>query len=92
MMRQLFFFFLWGLFVYLLWKVLFPDTRHSHNGGAPDGKMEVMVHDPNCNTFIPRPEALPKKIGGKTFYFCSRKCMKEFRARTRKGTPPTQQT
>ena len=83
--RLLFVFFLWGLFVYLLWKVLFPGTGHPNRDSASDGKMEVMVHDPNCNTFIPRPEALAKKIGGKTVYFCSRKCMKEFRARTRKG-------
>ncbi len=90
MMGRLFVFLLWGLFIYLLWKVLFPDHRHPQNKEPQDVKMEVMVHDPNCNTFIPRPEALSKKIDGKTHYFCSRKCMKEFRARTRGGTPTQQ--
>ncbi|NOY53363.1 MAG: hypothetical protein GXP58_07035 [Deltaproteobacteria bacterium] len=89
-MGRFFVFLLWGLFVYLLWKVLFPGSRHPHSEETPETTMEIMVHDPNCNTFIPRPEALSRKIGGKTHYFCSRKCMKEFRTRTHKETPNQQ--
>ena len=38
-----------------------------------------MVRDPNCGVYIPRSDALRKRAGGNTYYFCSRKCRDEFR-------------
>jgi len=44
---------------------------------APLG--EEMVKDPNCDTYIPKADAIKKKVGGETRYFCSQKCLDEYR-------------
>ena len=40
---------------------------------------EDMVRDPNCNTYLPVRQAISKKMGGELKYFCSEKCLKEYR-------------
>ena len=35
---------------------------------------ETMERDPNCGTYVPRCDAVTKKIKGVTHYFCSDKC------------------
>ena len=40
---------------------------------------EQMVEDPQCGTFIPIGDAVSASINGKTRYFCSKKCLKEYR-------------
>jgi YHS domain-containing protein len=84
-MGRIFIFILWGLLVYLLWQLFFPSKR-----GTPRDEMEVMVHDPNCNTFLPRSETIRKRVGGKVHYFCSRKCLNEYKLKVR-STPPSDQ-
>lgn len=39
-----------------------------------DGKIEVMVQDPFCGTYIPQSEALTSIIAGQPVHFCSEKC------------------
>lgn len=44
---------------------------------APDtssGKIEVMVQDPQCGTYLPESEAIRTKISGEYVHFCSEKC------------------
>lgn len=38
-----------------------------------------MVEDPQCGTFIPLSSAVKAVIAGKQYYFCSKKCLKEFK-------------
>ena len=40
---------------------------------------EQMVEDPQCGTFIPLGDAVPAKINGQQYYFCSKECLKEFK-------------
>lgn len=38
-----------------------------------------MVMDPNCETYIPVTEAITATIGGRDHFFCSEKCVEEYR-------------
>lgn len=40
---------------------------------------EQMVEDPQCGTFIPIGDAISANIKGKQHYFCSKKCLKEYK-------------
>ena len=37
-----------------------------------------MVKDPNCETYIPKEEAIIKVVRGASHYFCSDACAEEF--------------
>lgn len=41
-----------------------------------------MVKDPNCNTYIPLKSAIVARIRGRSYYFCSTKCEKEYKNNT----------
>ena len=45
--------------------------------------IDEMVQDPVCKTYVPMREAEKRVIGGKTHYFCSEKCAKEFEEQMR---------
>jgi len=49
-----------------------PPKQRSRDG-------EPMVEDPQCGTYLPISDALPATIAGKQLYFCSKKCLKEYR-------------
>ncbi len=49
-----------------------PPANHSEAG-------ETMVEDPQCKTFLPESEAIRTTINGKVYFFCSKKCLKEYR-------------
>jgi YHS domain-containing protein len=65
---------------YLTWTVLRawlrllrPGARRSPDPASSPRGAE-MVRDPHCGTFVPRDEALPRTVEGKTRYFCSKEC------------------
>lgn len=37
-----------------------------------------MVFDENCQSYIRKKEAIKMELNGKTYYFCSKKCVEEF--------------
>lgn len=45
---------------------------------------EDMVRDPQCGTYVPRGDAIAKKVQGRQHYFCSEKCLDEYVAKGRK--------
>ncbi len=45
---------------------------------------EVMVSDPQCGTYLPQSDALKATIKGQEYFFCSRKCLQEFKKAQRK--------
>lgn len=55
---------------------LWPDASRPL---GRDREPDVLVQDPVCKTFIPRKDALKAEKDGKTFYFCSEGCLKQFR-------------
>ena len=46
-------------------------------GGEPSST--DMVQDPNCEIYIPETEAVKASIDGRDYYFCSGKCVDEYR-------------
>ena len=64
---------------------LFKSIRLSVGGKekatTPSG--EEMVKDPTCETYIPKTDAIKKKVGGETLFFCSQKCLDEYRGKNR---------
>lgn len=40
---------------------------------------ETMVEDPQCGTFLPVSDAIVATINGREHFFCSKKCLKEFK-------------
>lgn len=44
---------------------------------------EEMVRDPQCGTYLPKSEARPAQVDGQTHYFCSEKCLTDYRDRKR---------
>lgn len=41
-----------------------------------------MVQDPNCETYVPKSEAVVRTLSGKTHYFCGETCAQEFEQKT----------
>lgn len=40
--------------------------------------IEELVQDPQCQTYLPKSDALRARIGGEEIYFCSEKCRDEY--------------
>jgi len=38
-----------------------------------------MVEDPQCGTYLPLSDAIKATIHGQQHYFCSKKCLKEYK-------------
>lgn len=51
-----------------------PQARMETGGRRSDEIDDLMVQDPNCETFIPRRDAVRAERDGETVYFCSREC------------------
>ncbi len=82
-MVRLLIFLLWLAILYFLWKLLFPSSRNRRSGDADQKVIDTMVHDPNCDTYVPKTGALREKIEGETHYFCSKKCLEEYQEKLR---------
>lgn len=78
-MVRLIILFLWAWLFYLLARVIVSLFRGSGRERADREGEATLVHDPNCNTFVARSGALKRRIKGKTYYFCSTACFKEYR-------------
>ncbi len=39
---------------------------------------DEMVQDPVCRVYVPRGAAVEEKIGGQTYFFCSKDCANTF--------------
>jgi YHS domain-containing protein len=42
--------------------------------------VDEMVQDPFCKTYIPRREAVRRRVGGQEHFFCSEECARKFEA------------
>ncbi|MDX1764584.1 MAG: hypothetical protein R3231_09710 [bacterium] len=71
--------FLWGWLFYLLARIILSLITGSGKDRADREGEATLVHDPNCNTFIAQSAAIKRRIKGKTYYFCSTICFKEYR-------------
>jgi YHS domain-containing protein len=77
-MLKLLFFGILAYFVFrFVQKVRLSGGGNSKNAGL--GPVDEMVQDPNCLTYIPKGSAIRKSVAGETHFFCSQKCIDEFR-------------
>jgi uncharacterized protein len=81
-MRQLLFLALIVALAYLISRLVFP-RRHvprEADRQASTAVTEEMVRDPVCQVYIPRTEAIRRKIRGQEHFFCSPGCFDKFLA------------
>ncbi|MBI3328576.1 MAG: YHS domain-containing protein [Nitrospinae bacterium] len=67
---------------YLLLRLLLRRYRRPRRANAEAGSAVTheLVQDPNCHTYLPRSQAIRRKIQGHEYFFCSPACLDTFRA------------
>jgi len=71
--------------IYLLFK-LFRKSFPQMGGKAGPEEIrtavagEDLVEDPLCHTYVPIGDACRTQIDGKTIYFCSLKCLEQYKS------------
>ncbi len=85
-------------FVGLLWtgkqvahqvsSTVLPGNRKSGKDSAAPGMENEMVHDPVCQTYLPKSLAIRKTIDGKVVYFCGHACAATFSERHKDEVEP----
>ena len=53
--------------------------RRNVNRKSPQ-EVELMVEDPQCHTYLPQKDAVHLYYKGQDLYFCSQKCLDEYKA------------
>jgi len=81
-MRQLLFLVLIVALGYLISNLLFPKRRvpRETRGRRPTTVTQEMVRDPVCQLYLPRAEAIRRKVRGQEHFFCSPGCLDKFLA------------
>ena len=79
------------LAIYFYLRKLFPGrknrntygSRRYSDGHRPPPVTDELVQDPVCGAYCPKREAKSLVYKGQKYYFCSMKCLEEFRERNR---------
>lgn len=81
-MRQLLILALIIVLGYLISQLLFPRRRvpRDTTRQASTPLTQEMVRDPVCQVYLPRSEALRRRIHGEEHFFCSPGCLDKFLA------------
>jgi YHS domain-containing protein len=81
-MRQLLFLVFILALGYLIVYAVFPKRRTPRARGrpTPTAVTEEMVRDPVCHVYVPRADAIRRKIQGQEHFFCSPGCLDKFLA------------
>lgn len=67
----------------LFWRVMDGILEGARNQPRREVKSGVrLVRDPVCGTYVAPKSALSVTAGGGTHYFCSEKCLAEFRRKS----------
>lgn len=61
----------------LIANFLLDETRPANISPAPDNVSDLKK-DPICGTFVPVVSSPSLSVRGRTHYFCSEKCLREF--------------
>lgn len=79
-MIKLLLFILLGFVLYSFFmSLLRPPSSAPPQSKAKEVTGETMVEDPVCGTCLPQQDAIKAHIRGHDYYFCSAKCLAEFR-------------
>jgi uncharacterized protein len=79
-MRPLLFLVLTVALAYLISRLLFPRrrVRRQTDRREPTAVTEEMVRDPVCQVYLPRAEAIRRRVQGRDVFFCSPGCLDKF--------------
>lgn len=69
-------------FAYRIFRFFIPKKGSTNRETVErdrDGVDDVMVQDPACGVYLPRRDAVKRRIKGETHYFCSERCAEDFR-------------
>jgi uncharacterized protein len=79
-MRPLLFLVLAVALAYLISRLLFPRrrVRRETDRQAPNVVTEEMVRDPVCQVYLPRAQAIRRRVQGQDVFFCSPGCLDKF--------------
>jgi YHS domain-containing protein len=82
-MRPLLFLVLAVALCYLVSQLIVPRRRDRSASPRqrPTPVAEEMVRDPVCQLYLPRSEAIPRKVQGREYFFCSPGCLGKFLVR-----------
>ncbi|OQY16292.1 MAG: hypothetical protein B6I36_10490 [Desulfobacteraceae bacterium 4572_35.1] len=69
------FFFLAYTVLNAVLRILMSNVPTQNN----DDEVDQMVQCEYCSTYVPKNEAVRKKLHGKICYFCDAKCLKEYK-------------
>ncbi len=75
---KLFFLFLGGYILYLVYKFLTEPLNKEKEGKKSEVIKGDLVKDPFCGIFLPKDHAIKLEYKGETFYFCSENCKTKF--------------
>jgi YHS domain-containing protein len=68
------------ILIYLFYKLIRTWKRVSGPSKAdPPATGEDLMEDPLCHTYVPVSYARRVEIDGKTVYFCSEKCLEQYK-------------
>ena len=73
------------IMILVLLVILFYMLRRAvRDWGAKDGAQaqpgkDVMIQDPVCKVYITAGSAVAERVGGQTYYFCSKDCAQSFK-------------
>jgi YHS domain-containing protein len=67
-----------------LWKLVDSIIDGARGGSTGRGQTSAvkLVRDPVCGTYVPPRAALSVTAAGTTHYFCSERCLNEYRGRS----------
>lgn len=74
--------------IYLFYKLVRTLKRPVGNPKPrvpPSPTGEDLVEDPLCHTYVPVTHARQAQIDGKTVYFCSEKCLEQYKKQQKRG-------
>lgn len=78
---------IWVLLGFVIYSVFQAVLRAINAPGRPPNEKtsrgEDMVKDPQCGTYLPKSDAVPAQMNGRTIYFCSPACQKAYQDKQR---------
>ena len=67
-----------GYLAYRLFRELFPVQKRGEFKDENGDVIDDMVQDPECHVYVPRKEAIRRRVNGIDEFFCSDKCAEKF--------------
>ena len=77
-MARLILYTLFFLLFYFVIRLLFKGLVGKKLTTGSENEPEELVQDPSCLTYVSKRIAVRRKIGGKDYYFCGERCLKNY--------------